>query len=99
MRARVDEGKTPFIIKEGLYHFGIKLWLLYMVVTFIISYRLDFTSFVSQGELIRSILYLFVFLAIGAYWGFVWFQVHSAELKQEEKQAMEASEKNNKKKK
>ncbi|WP_280768706.1 hypothetical protein [Salipaludibacillus daqingensis] len=86
MRARVDEGRKEFIIKEGLYHFAIKLWLLYMVVTFIISFRFDFTLFLTQGELLRSGLYLLVFLAIGAYWGFIWYQVHLAEIKQEAEQ-------------
>ncbi|MCE7793665.1 hypothetical protein K8O68_14665 [Salipaludibacillus sp. CUR1] len=84
MRERIKEGRTSFIVKEGLYHFGIKLWLLYMLVSLIISYQFDFSVMLSTPELIRSTIYLLVFLAIGAYWGFIWFQVHTSEQKREE---------------
>ncbi|PYZ94058.1 hypothetical protein CR194_00510 [Salipaludibacillus keqinensis] len=86
MRAGIEEGRTAFILKEGLYHFGLKLWLLYMLVTFIITYRFDFSMFLTPGELIRSALYLLVFFAIGAYWGFIWYQVHTTEKKREEEE-------------
>ncbi|WP_416149129.1 hypothetical protein ACM26V_23245 [Salipaludibacillus sp. HK11] len=83
MRKRLEEGRTAFIVKEGLYHFGVKLWVLYLIVTYMISYRFDPSLFVVRGELIRSGIYLLAFLAIGSYWGFFWFQMHTADKKRE----------------
>ncbi|UCZ54247.1 hypothetical protein LGQ02_05650 [Bacillus shivajii] len=97
MRSLVEEGRMAFIIKEGLLNIGVKLSLLYILLTWIFRYNFHITGFVFPGEPYRHFLYLIICLVVGIYWGFIWYSVHSNDLKRE-KQTAERKAANMKKK-
>ncbi|TMW70292.1 hypothetical protein [Alteribacter natronophilus] len=95
MRALVEEGRWAFIWKEGILGFGIKLWLIYLVVSLVIFYGFDFTMFLVPEEWFRLLVWLGIFLVMGLYWGFIWYAVHNTDKKREaaEREQKEADRK------
>ncbi|PYZ98907.1 hypothetical protein CR205_10150 [Alteribacter lacisalsi] len=83
MRALVDEGRWTFIWKEGILNFALKIWLIYLAVSFVVFYNFDFRMFLMPEEWLRLLVWLGIFLVMGIYWGFIWFSVHSSDKKRE----------------